>query len=211
MIRVKVCGLVNPVNIRAVAEAEPDFIGFIFYRHSPRYVGDGAETQQLKNLPARIRKAGVFVDESIDRIVKVSKLTGLDLIQLHGNESPAYCSELKSYGLAIIKAFNIGNELNFGSLIRYLTVCDYFLFDTKSDKPGGSGRKFDWKKLDEYSLDKPFFLSGGIGPDDAEIIKSITTKGFFAVDINSRFETAAGFKETESIKTFIREIKNEKP
>ena len=130
--------------------------------------------------------------------------------------------------MSVIKALKIGNEFNFETLIRYQTVCDYFLFDSKSDKPGGNGIKFDWKKLDEYSLDKPFFLSGGIGPEDADIIKSIkkkkiigmitrkdiiksiTTKGLFAVDINSRFETAPGFKDPELVKTFIKEIKNEK-
>ena len=164
----------------------------------------------IRTCHSDIKKTGVFVDERIDRIVKISKLTGLDLIQLHGNESPLYCSELKSHGLSVIKAFNIGNEFSFETLIRYLTVCDYFLFDTKSDKPGGNGRKFDWKKLDKYSLDKPFFLSGGIGPLDTHLIKSITTRGLFAVDINSRFETAAGFKDAELVKTFIKAIKNEK-
>jgi phosphoribosylanthranilate isomerase len=203
--------MVDPINVVAVAEAEPDFIGFIFYKHSPRYIGEEVELLLSVNLPQGTKKAGVFVDENIDRIVGISKLTGLDLIQLHGNESPAYCSELRSSGLSVIKAINIGNEFNFETLIRYLTVCDYFLFDTKSNNPGGSGRKFDWEKLDEYSLDKPFFLSGGIGPEDADTIKSITTQGFFAVDINSRFETAAGFKDTELVKTFIKEIKNERP
>jgi len=202
--------LVDPLNVKAVAEAEPDFMGFIFYRHSSRFVGEGAETLVLKNLPHSIKKTGVFVDESIDRIVKISNLTGIDLIQLHGNESPAYCSELRSFGLSVIKTFNIGNEFSFETLIRYLAVCDYFLFDTKSDKPGGSGSKFDWKKINEYSLDKPFFLSGGIGPEDTAVIKSIATRGFFAVDINSRFETAAGFKDAELVKTFIKTIKNEK-
>jgi len=210
MIRVKVCGLVNPLNIMAVAEAEPDFMGFVFYQRSPRYVGGEAESKLPVILPHGTKKAGVFVDERIDKIVGISKLRGLDLIQLHGNESPAYCSELRSYGLSVIKALKIGNEFNFETLIRYQTVCDYFLFDSKSDKPGGNGIKFDWKKLDEYSLDKPFFLSGGIGPEDADIIKSITTKGLFAVDINSRFETAPGFKDPELVKTFIKEIKNEK-
>jgi phosphoribosylanthranilate isomerase len=210
MIRVKVCGLVNQLNIMAVAEAEPDFMGFIFYRHSPRYVSEGAATQLLKNLPQSIKKTGVFVDESIDRIIKISELSGLDLIQLHGNESQIYCSELRSYGLPVMKVFNVGNEFSFETLIRYQKVCDYFLFDTKSDKPGGNGRKFDWKKLDEYSFDKPFFLSGGIRPEDADVIKSLTTRGLFAVDINSGFETAPGFKDPELVKTFIREIKNEK-
>lgn len=210
MIRVKVCGLVNPLNIMAVAESGPDFMGFIFYQHSPRYVGEEAESRLVMNLGPVTKKAGVFVDESIDIIVKISKLTGLDLVQLHGNESSVYCSELRSYGLSVIKAFNIGNEFNFETLIRYQTACDYFLFDTKSEKPGGSGRKFDWGKIDEYSLDKPFFISGGIGPEDVDIIKSITAKGFFGVDINSRFETAPGFKDPELVKTFIGEIKNKK-
>jgi phosphoribosylanthranilate isomerase len=109
--------------------------------------------------------------------------------------------------VSVIKVFNIENEFSFEYLTRYLPVCDYFLFDTKSNKPGGSGRKFNWEKLDKYSLDKPFFLSGGIGPDDAGLIKSISNESLYGVDINSRFETVTGIKNAALVRKFIEEIK----
>ena len=207
MIRVKVCGMVNPLNLKEVAAVEPAFIGFIFYHGSSRYVGEEADPGLVKNFPQGIKMVGIFLNENISEIVKISQRAGLHLIQLHGNESPPYCSRLKSSGLSVIKVFNIGNEFNFESLIRYLPVCDYFLFDTKSEKPGGSGRKFNWEKLNEYSLDKPFFLSGGIGPEDTGLIKSIRNHSLYAVDINSRFETVPGIKDAELVRKFIEEIK----
>jgi phosphoribosylanthranilate isomerase len=206
MIRVKVCGMVDPSNLKEIAASEPDFIGIIFYPGSPRYVDEEAECGLFRNFPQGIKKVGVFLDENISDIVKISQRAGLDLIQLHGSESPAYCSRLRSSGLSVIKVFNIENEFNFESLTRYLPVCDFFLFDTKSTKPGGSGRKFKWEKLEEYSLDKPFFLSGGIGPEDAGLIKSICNQGLFGVDINSRFETITGIKDAELVRKFIEEI-----
>jgi phosphoribosylanthranilate isomerase len=207
MIRVKVCGMINPLNLKEIATGAPDFIGIIFYPASPRYVGEEAEPGLVKNFPQGIKRVGVFLDENISEIVKISQRAGLDLIQLHGNESPAYCSRLRSSGLSVIKAFNIENKFNFESLIGYLPVCDFFLFDTKSNKPGGSGRKFNWEKLDEYSFDKPFFLSGGVGPEDTGLIKSIRNQRLYAVDINSRFETVPGIKDAELVRKFIEEIK----
>ncbi len=209
MNRVKVCGMTDPLNVRAIMEAKPDYIGFIFYNGSPRYVGAEPDLELFRNMPASIKKTGVFFNESYKRILEISTRTGLDVIQLHGNESPEYCKLLKTSGLTIVKAFNINNEFIFESLIPYNSSCNYFLFDTKSEKPGGSGKKFDWGKLEEYTLDKPFFLSGGIGPGDADLVKSIVNKGFFAVDINSRFEISEGFKDFGLVKTFINSIKGE--
>jgi len=207
MIRVKVCGMVNPLNLKEIAAIEPDLMGFIFYRGSPRYVDEEAECGLLKNFPQGIKRVGVFLDENITEIVKISQRAGLDLIQLHGNESPSYCSRLRSSGLSVIKVFNVENEFNFESLTGYLQVCDFFLFDTKSTKPGGSGRKFNWEKLEEYSLDKPFFLSGGICPEDAGLIKSISNQGLYGVDINSKFESNGGMKDAFLVRKFIEEIK----
>ena len=209
MIRVKVCGMVNPLNLKDVAAGEPDFLGLIYSHGSPRYVGEETEPDLLESFPQGIKRVGVFLNENISEVLKISKRTALDLIQLHGNESPAYCCQLRSSGFSVIKGFNIENEFNFETLTGYLPVCDFFLFDTKSKKPGGSGIKFDWDKLDEYSLDKPFFLSGGIGPEDAGLVKSIRNKGLYAVDINSRFEIATGIKNAELVKEFIKEIKIE--
>ena len=209
MIRVKVCGMRDPLNIKEITEAKPDFIGFVFYQGSPRYVGDKPEIKLFQSVPPWIKKVGVFFNEENQRIIDLSIYAGLDMIQLHGNESPSSCIRLKSLGFTIIKSFNIENDFGFESLMPYMKCCDYFLFDTKSDWPGGSGRKFNWGKLKEYTLDKPFFLSGGIGPEDTSVIKSLGNIGFFAVDINSRFEISPGIKDADSVSTFINEIKND--
>jgi phosphoribosylanthranilate isomerase len=210
VMKIKVCGLTDPDNIRALAEAKPDFAGFIFYPPSARFVGNEPDLSLFDNVPSGTKKVGVFVNEKITKVCEVVRCAGLDLVQLHGDESPQLCSQLKSSGLVIIKAFNVGREFSFDSIIQYLPVCDYFLFDTKSEKQGGSGQKFDWGNLDNYTLDKPFFLSGGIGPDDLEEIGKIANRTFYAVDINSRFETAAGIKDAALVKRFINEIKNDR-
>jgi phosphoribosylanthranilate isomerase len=209
MIRVKVCGLNDPSNVKEIAEVMPDFMGFIFYSLSPRFVGNVPEKELFRQVHSGIKRVGVFVNENNRKILQISGHTGLDMIQLHGNESPVTCFQLKSSGLTIIKAFKIDKDFSFSFLNQYMPACDYFLFDTKSDIPGGSGRKFDWKKLQDYSLDKSFFLSGGIGPEDAERVKSLENRGFYAIDVNSRFETAPGIKDIEQIKGFIKAIKNE--
>ena len=206
MIRVKVCGMTNSVNIKLVTEAKPDFIGFIFYPGSPRYVGEDPENGLFQNIPDGIKKTGVFFNEDNHMILDLSGCKGLDMIQLHGAESPESCLQLRSSGLIISKAFHIGENFNFEALIKYLPVCDYFLFDTKTITPGGSGQKFNWGKLGSYTLDKPFFLSGGIGPDDVELIKALENRGLYAVDINSRFETSPGVKDPFLIKKFIDKI-----
>lgn len=207
MIKVKVCGMCDPLNVKEIGQTNPDFMGYIFYPGSPRYVGEEPEMAIFHNVPPGIKRIGVFLNEDNHKILNLSNRSGLDMIQLHGNESPVSCLQLKSSGLLIIKAFNIDNEFSFENLNQYMPGCDYFLFDTKSEKPGGSGRKFNWEKLEEYTQDKPFFLSGGIGPEDSGIIKTIENRGFFAVDVNSRFEDAPGIKNVDLVKTFIKSIK----
>ena len=209
MIRVKVCGMHDLLNVKEIAEAKPDFMGFIFYPGSPRYVGVEPCMGLFQNVASPTKKTGVFLNENNHKILDISSRTGLDIIQLHGNESPASCFQLKSSGLIIIKAFNIEKDFDFEFLKQYALACDYFLFDTKSEKKGGSGMKFNWEKLEEYSMEKPFFLSGGIEPEDAGVIRSIENRGLFAVDINSRFETSPGIKDFALVKTFIDEIKND--
>lgn len=205
---VKVCGMTDPSNLIAIAELSPDLLGFIFYRRSPRYVGDKPGKELFTSVPAGIKKAGVFFNEDTEKILELSKYAGLDMIQLHGNESPEYCMRLKSTGLKIIKVFKIDVSLNICELRAYSASCDYFLFDTKSGQKGGSGKKFDWCLLAEYSLDKPFFLSGGIGPDDGREIKALRNSGLSGVDINSRFEISPGIKDVSDVKRFIDEIKS---
>jgi phosphoribosylanthranilate isomerase len=210
MIRVKVCGMNNPGNVKVIAELKPDIMGFIFYPGSPRHVGNEPDMLLFNSVPPGIRKTGVFFNEDNQKILELSIHTGLDMVQLHGNESAMTCLDLKSSGLSVIKAFNIDRDFDFESLNQYMPGCDFFLFDTKSEKPGGSGKKFVWEKLEKYILDKPFFLSGGISPDDSTEIRSITNRGLFAVDINSRFESSPGIKDAVRVRTFINEIKNGK-
>ena len=201
--------MTSPDNVTEIAEANPDYMGFIFYPGSMRYVGGNPENSLFHNVAAGIKRVGVFINEDNQKILNCSINKGLDTVQLHGNESPFSCLQLKSSGMIVVKTFSIGEEFNFETLFKYMPGCDYFLFDTKSETPGGSGKKFNWDRLEGYSLDKQFFLSGGIGPEDAGLIKTLSNKGLFAVDINSRFETASGIKDPVVVKTFIDEIKND--
>ena len=207
MIKIKVCGMYDPLNVKEIAEANPDYLGFIFYDGSPRYVGTEPDSTLFANVPDDIIKTGVFVNENSDRILYLSQMAGLGMIQLHGNESPEFCSRLKSAGLIIMKTFNIGDDFDFEKIRPYIPFCEYFLFDTKTDKIGGSGRKFNWEKLDGYYLDKPFFLSGGVRPEDSDVISAIRNRGLFAVDINSGFEISPGIKNVDHVQTFINAIK----
>jgi len=207
MIRVKVCGMTDPGNVKAVAVTKPDFMGFIFYPGSMRYVGKDPKAELFNTIPDVITRVGVFVDEDSDKILDLSFRFKLDMIQLHGMESPGACSKLKSAGLRVVKTFRMDNHFNFWNIEKFLSVCDYFLFDTRSDKPGGSGIKFNWEILEEYPFDKPCFLSGGISPADVGLIRNLTIRGLFAVDINSRFETMPGIKAPGLVKTFIEELK----
>ena len=206
--KIKVCGLTDPGNALAVAETEPDYIGFIFYKDSIRFIGEEPDPRLFNCVPRGAKKVGVFVDEKINKILASSVTAGLEIVQLHGNENDKLCSELKSSGLVVIKSFNIGRDFRFETLINYLPVCDYFLFDTKSEIHGGSGKKFNWSKLEEYTFDRPFFLSGGIGPDDSGEIEKISNSALYAVDINSRFETVPGIKDASLVKRFINELKS---
>ena len=207
MIKVKVCGLNDPLNVKAISESGADFTGFIFYQDSKRYVGRTPDKTLFSNVPEGIKRIGVFVDEQPSKILELSKYAGLDIIQLHGNESLDYCKSLKASGLLIIKTFGITTGLDLCITDRYSEVCDYFLFDTKQEKYGGSGNKFNWSILRNYCFKRPFFLSGGIGPEDTNINAAVLNDQLFAIDINSRFEISPGIKDAASVKSFINKIK----
>jgi phosphoribosylanthranilate isomerase len=208
MLKIKVCGMSDPFNVKEIAETAPDFMGFIFYPPSPRYVGDNPDMSLFLNVPAGIAKVGVFVDSVKEMVVDIAKSANIEIIQLHGNESPEYCRYLKSLGLQVIKTFNVKNIIDYEIIKSYLQVCDYFLFDTETGMRGGSGRKFSWDKLAGYTIDKSFFLSGGIGPEDNWIIKIFKNKGLFGIDVNSSFEITPGIKDVNLVRSFINEIRN---
>jgi phosphoribosylanthranilate isomerase len=150
---------------------------------------------------------GVFVDENAFEILGLAKNLGLEYVQLHGKENRKTCSILKKQGLKILKAFSIDDQFKFSSTNAFKSVADYFLFDTKTKLHGGSGKKFNWNILADYKEETPFFLSGGIGPNDAQIIKKIKHPKLAGIDLNSGFEDKPGLKNIENLKNFIEELK----
>lgn len=206
--KIKVCGMRDRNNIDQLIQLNPDFIGFIFYPESKRFVGT-IEEDILAVIPQSTKKVGVFVDEPLDSIIKKYQSNKLDALQLHGNESPEYCYQLKNLKIQIIKAFKIDEDFDFNRTISYESSCDYFLFDTAGEKAGGNGIKFYWEVLSKYKGSKPFFLSGGIGEEDLSSIIKFTHPNFFGIDVNSRFETESGIKDTDKLENFIRKLRRE--
>ena len=207
MISVKVCGLCDPLNIQAIAGTGPDYLGFIFYPGSKRYVGEDPDKSTFREVTAGISKVGVFVDEKPESILQLASRYTLQLIQLQGSEPAEYCEAIRSAGFRVIKAFGVAADFDFNSLGPYLPVCDYFLFDTKSDLHGGTGFRFNWDTLKQYNFEVPFFLSGGIRPEDAAAIREMHHPALYGADINSCFEIAPGIKDIDKVKSFIQKIK----
>jgi phosphoribosylanthranilate isomerase len=207
MLKVKICGLKFPHNISQLAEIRPDYMGFIFYPQSKRYCEGFFEAEFMDTLPTSIIKIGIFVNENVDSILKVVKKYGLNIVQLHGRETPEICAQLKDHGKTLIKAFQVDQNFNFQHLELYNTFCDYFLFDTKSLMYGGSGITFDWSLLQNYSNEKPFFLSGGIDIEHLDKIKEMKHLNIHAIDINSKFETSPGIKDVDKVAQFIKLIR----
>jgi phosphoribosylanthranilate isomerase len=204
--KIKVCGLRDADNIKAVAALEPDYMGFIFYNKTPRFVDDiGIEV--LGAIPSYTNKTAVFVDESAKTISALIDKYNFDFVQLHGNETPAFCKALRDQAI-VIKAFGIHNEFDFSQLSKYKNKVDLFLFDAKTDIHGGSGKTFDWDILDKYDMDIPFFLSGGLSPDNLEEVKKITHPQFYGVDLNSKFEISPGMKDIEKLEKAFTMLKN---
>ena len=203
---VKVCGMKYPGNIQAVAALHPDFMGFIFYTKSPRFA-EPLSLETLAAIPASIKKIGVFVNEDLENILTVVYKYKLNGVQLHGSEMVSMCAQLKEAGLIVIKAFPIAEAINFIPAKRYEGVCDYFLFDTKTDAYGGSGLKFNWGMLDEYRGETPFLLSGGIAAEDVESIQKINHPKFAGIDLNSKFEIQPGEKDIQLLNTFLKELR----
>lgn len=204
--KIKVCGLKHKENIKALLAFNIDYMGFIFYSKSPRYVGEDFDAEILAQIPEDIRKVGVFVNEDVDKLISIGKKYKMNCMQLSGNETPEYCKQVKESGFVVFKVFHLNNTFDFDSLLPYRGCCDYFLFDTKSKVYGGSGIKFDWNLLSKYKQETPFILSGGIGPADAERIKLLNHKALFALDVNSGFEDAPALKNVEQLKKFTQEL-----
>ena len=231
-VRIKICGMKYKDNITDIATLDPDYLGFIFYDKSSRFF-DG----NIPKLPQSIKKVGVFVNATIEEIIQKTEKHDLNLVQLHGDESPEFCSKLREYLIerrrnldpnyvssciesksyeipayaGIVKVFSIKDHFNFDQLKPYESVCDYFLFDTKGQLPGGNGYTFNWEVLKNYPSTKPYFLSGGIGLEEVDNITKFLQRQesqyCHAIDVNSRFEIEAGLKNITLLKEFKHRIK----
>jgi phosphoribosylanthranilate isomerase len=210
--KIKVCGITSIDEALALSKAGVNYLGFIFYPASKRYALHTLSLDQIKSVQLpEVLKVGVFVNEPINDIIATATAAGLDMVQLHGDETPNYCKEMANH-YPVIKAFRISETDDVAYKIsEYLEDIDYLLFDTASSVYGGSGISFDWTKLANATGQKPYFLSGGIGPDDVSKITSFVESdaagNCVAVDVNSKFETAPGLKNIQLLQTFLPIIK----
>ena len=207
--RVKVCGITEVGQLNKLSETGAMFGGLIFYPKSPRYVLRHMTTTQIKK-ENNINKVGVFVNASTEEVLQMVDECRLHMVQLHGDESPKYCEKIADY-ISVVKAFRISDSDNIGWRIQeYMNVCDMFMFDTEGAGYGGTGKKFNWQKLHNVAVGKPYFLSGSIEPGDVDKLKTFAAlpeaKALFAIDINSKFETSPGIKDLDKIKTFIEKL-----
>ena len=202
--KIKVCGLNNQDDIDQLNNIDIDFLGFIFYKKSPRFVDHKIKISKINK-----EKVGVFVNENLENITDKIKEYNLTCVQLHGDETPEFCSKLnKLESVEVIKVFNISNSFNFSKLKLFEDSCDFFLFDTKGKLPGGNGLVFDWSILKNYKYKKPFFLSGGIGIENVDELINMknTNLPLYAIDVNSKFESQAGIKKLDLLKSFKRKL-----
>lgn len=207
--KIKVCGITNQTAI--IDSLGIDYIGHIFWEPSKRYVSP----EQIAFQPNNNKRVGVFVDESIETVIEITKKLSLKGVQLHANEDVKYIQELKAKlpNTEIIKAVAIGSTKDLTALDSFNQLIDLFIFDTKGRLPGGNGTQFDWNILSDYKGTTPFLLSGGIGPEDVEAItnfkKQLNHPQFVGVDLNSKFEDSPGVKNVEKLTNFVSSLKNE--
>jgi len=217
---IKVCGITQLKQLEYLDAMDIDFAGLNFYKESPRYVVGKISSEEIRDGDFDIKKVGVFVNESLDKIIKTAEEYGLDIIQLHGDETPAVCRRL-SEEIEVIKTFRVnGDSKNIEELTaKFDDACDYYLFDASPPAPllkergglssvVGTGVQFDWKLLSSSRIEKPFFLAGGIGLPDVVKVKTFDHPDFFAVDINSKFEISPGVKDLDLVKMFAQVLRN---
>jgi len=206
---IKVCGITGMKQLQQLDGLDIDFAGLIFYKESPRYIGDKLSKKDVKNADFDLKKVGVFVNPEMIDVLDAIDDYGLEVVQLHGDETPEMCEDLSSE-VEVIKAFRVTDGVDIDKMVApYDAVCDYYLFDTGGLKEtfGGSGQQFDWSILTKAKIEKPFFLSGGIAVEDAAKIKAFKHPDFFGVDINSRFEKEPGVKDMGLVLQFKQGLK----
>jgi phosphoribosylanthranilate isomerase len=206
---IKVCGITSLKQLQQLDGLEVDYAGLIFDPVSPRYMGDKIKGEELNNADFDLKKVGVFVNPALIDVLDAIDAYGLDVVQLHGDETPEMCDDLSSE-VEVIKVFSINDAVkDIDALVApYDAVCDFYLFDTKTATgSGGTGQKFDWKKIADSKIEKPFFLSGGIGPDDAKLVKEFKHLDYFGADLNSLFEKEPGVKDMALLLKFMHALK----
>lgn len=201
----KICGMRDHRNIMDVAKLNPQYMGFIFYDKSPRFVGNGFSLPPT--LSSSIRKVGVFVNESTKVIAERASL-GFDFIQLHGNETAEQCAALRDTGLKIIKAFSIDKDFDFRDVSPYKKNVQFFLFDTRGKLYGGNAETFDWKLLKKYDHEVPFFLSGGLTPENIAQLGDVSNMNLHALDLNSGVEKSPGMKSMSKVGAALRAFRS---
>lgn len=200
---IKVCGMRDADNVKALTGLDVRYIGFIFYPKSQRYT----EIPPSREMTGSLKRVGVFVDAEIRDIIRKIATHDLDVLQIHGQENPKYCFELKQRAHASIwKAFRVDETFDFSQLEAFEDVVDAFLFDAKGAQPGGNGIRFDWSLLDQYQGTTPFLLSGGIEPASVVSIRELTHPRLIGIDLNSRFELEPGLKDIQKLQNFIDEL-----
>jgi len=201
---VKVCGMRDGNNIRALEMLDIDWLGFIFYPSSPRYVYRNGKPNDISSCTKT--KAGVFVNAQPKEILREAAEYQLDYLQLHGDESPDDCRRLQEEGYRVIKAFSVSSGEDLRQTSAYELYVDFFLFDTKNDKYGGSGQRFDWSALEAYQGCVPFLLSGGIGHENMQDLLAFSHPLIAGVDLNSRFELSPALKDSDMIERFVGQL-----
>jgi phosphoribosylanthranilate isomerase len=205
----KVCGITRLEQLQSLETLGADYAGLIFYEGSKRFVGERKEEEKKEMKNSAIKKVGVFVNATYETVLKAIKEYGLYAVQLHGDETDEFCLELMDK-VKVIKVFRVKDEAGIDEMVKpFEAVCHYFLFDTDTDAYGGSGKRFDWSLLQKAKVGKPFFLSGGIGPEDKERLRAFRHPHLYAVDVNSKFEIEPGVKDLKKVEAFLTRLKNE--
>lgn len=204
--QVKVCGMRDPENLKALAQLPIDLIGFIFFEKSKRNINEPINAELLKTIHQK--KVGVFVNEEIAIISSKIMDYQLDFLQLHGDESPEYCQKIKEKHpeLKLIKVFSVGEIFDFKKTEKYSNTVHFFLFDTKGKERGGNGVQFNWDLLKKYKGETPFLLSGGIELKDAERINNFKHPLLWGIDVNSGFEIQPAVKDLKELSYFLERI-----
>jgi phosphoribosylanthranilate isomerase len=203
-IRIKICGMREAQNIVEAGARRPDYMGFIFYRKSPRYVGD--EFNIPAALPSTVKRVGVFVDAPVEEVIATAQRHSLAAVQLHGREKPEQCAAVRAVGYKVIKAFPVDATFDFATTSAYRESVDFLLFDTRGPLYGGNAMRFDWRLLQQYDQYVPFFLSGGLSPENVSGIEQLEGMNLHALDVNSGIESSPGVKDLNRLTEFISAV-----